>query len=270
MIETLGQRIKTARKGAGLTQEALASAVHVSRQTVSLWENDKTEPDIETLRLVAESLNTTLAALLGEAPVPAPAAETPAVPAEDASEQKSDETAARGVKAKRKQIAFLALCLCVILACGVFTIVRLAAPKQETYDPEWFQAETPIISGQANILMYTHENPISAWQRAQDAKPDWIFHLYFREQGGVGFTFESANFIYFGTRQPYHTQPLSAEMFAANTGSTYIGPYQTRQIYMGKTATDFEYAIGCILHGTDDNGNQLTFHAWLPLENKFE
>ena len=268
MTETLGQRIKAARKGAGMTQEALANAVHVSRQSVSLWENDKTEPDIETLRLVAECLNTNLSALLDEAP--APAAETPEVPAETAPEQKPDEPAARGGKAKRKQIAFLALCLCVILACGVFTIVRLAAPKQETYDPAWFQEETPVVPGQANILMYTHETPIAAWQRAQNAKPDWIFHLYFREQNGVGFTFESANFIYFGTRQPYHTQPLGAEMFAASTGSTYIGPYQTRQIYMGKTATDFEYAIGCVLHGTDDNGNQLTFRAWLPLENNIE
>ena len=88
MTETLGQRIKAARKGAGMTQEALANAVHVSRQSVSLWENDKTEPDIETLRLVAECLNTNLSALLGEAP--APAAEAPEVPAETAPEQKPD------------------------------------------------------------------------------------------------------------------------------------------------------------------------------------
>ena len=253
MNETLGQRIKHARRSAGMTQEALANAVHVSRQTVSLWENDKTEPDIETLRFVAETLNTTLAALLDEAPSEP----------ETACEQPEPLAA----KEKRRQVLFLIACLCVVVVCGVIVAVRFAAPKQQTYDPEWFQAETAVVPGQASILMYTHENPIPAWQRAQSAKPDWVFHLYFREQGGIGFTFESAEFIYFGSRQPYHVQALGAEMFAASTGSTYIGPYQTRQIYMGKTATDFEYAIGCILRGTDDNGNQLTFHAWLPLEN---
>lgn len=258
MKETLGQRIKNARRSAEMTQEALANAVHVSRQTVSLWENDKTQPDLETLRFVAETLNTTLAALLDEA-------QEDEAPSE--MEAACEQPAPLAAKEKRRQVLFLIACLCVVLVCGVIVAVRFAAPKQQTYDPEWFQAESAVVPGQASILMYTHENPIPAWQRAQNARPDWIFHLYFREQGGIGFTFESAEFIYFGTRQPYHVQALGAEMFTASTGSTYIGPYQTRQIYMGKTATDFEYAIGCILRGTDDNGNQLTFRAWLPLEN---
>ncbi len=42
----IGEKIKTARLQAGLTQEQVAEALKVSRQTVSNWENEKTYPDI--------------------------------------------------------------------------------------------------------------------------------------------------------------------------------------------------------------------------------
>ena len=35
---TVGIRISAARKAAGLSQEALASRLHVTRQTISKWE----------------------------------------------------------------------------------------------------------------------------------------------------------------------------------------------------------------------------------------
>lgn len=38
----------------GITQEALAERVYVTRQTVSNWENGKTFPDIESLLLLSD------------------------------------------------------------------------------------------------------------------------------------------------------------------------------------------------------------------------
>lgn len=49
-MPTLAQMITMARKAQGLTQEGLAKVMHVSRQTVSHWENGHTVPDFETIR----------------------------------------------------------------------------------------------------------------------------------------------------------------------------------------------------------------------------
>ncbi|MBE5817245.1 MAG: helix-turn-helix transcriptional regulator [Clostridiales bacterium] len=42
----IGKKLKEARENAGLTQDQVAEAIMVSRQTVSNWENSKSLPDI--------------------------------------------------------------------------------------------------------------------------------------------------------------------------------------------------------------------------------
>lgn len=37
----IGKKLKAARSEVGLTQEAVANEIHVSRQTISNWENEK-------------------------------------------------------------------------------------------------------------------------------------------------------------------------------------------------------------------------------------
>lgn len=46
---TLGEKIQTLRKQAGLSQEALAEQVCVTRQTISKWELDQSTPELELL-----------------------------------------------------------------------------------------------------------------------------------------------------------------------------------------------------------------------------
>lgn len=43
---SLGNKIREIRKINGLTQEQFAQKFHVTRQTVSNWENDKNYPDL--------------------------------------------------------------------------------------------------------------------------------------------------------------------------------------------------------------------------------
>ncbi len=54
---TFGQRLSKAREEAGLTQEELAKKLYITRQGLSRWENDKTQPSIETLGLICNILN---------------------------------------------------------------------------------------------------------------------------------------------------------------------------------------------------------------------
>ena len=62
----LNENIKRARKAKGLSQEELAVKLNVVRQTVSKWENGLSVPDSDLLIFLAEELDTSVNALLGE------------------------------------------------------------------------------------------------------------------------------------------------------------------------------------------------------------
>lgn len=61
---TLGEKIKSARKNAGFTQEQLAEKLLVSRQAITKWEADKGMPDIDNLRRLSKLLNVSIDYLL--------------------------------------------------------------------------------------------------------------------------------------------------------------------------------------------------------------
>ena len=52
----VGKTIQNARRTAGLTQEQLAAKVYVTRQAVSRWENEESEPGIDMRKLLASVL----------------------------------------------------------------------------------------------------------------------------------------------------------------------------------------------------------------------
>ena len=66
--------LKTLRRARGLSQEELAGRLHVTRQTISKWENALSVPDAELLLRLAEELEVPVSRLLGgpveEEPVP--------------------------------------------------------------------------------------------------------------------------------------------------------------------------------------------------------
>ena len=49
----------------GLSQEALAAQVFVTRQAVSRWENGETTPNVETLKLLSKLFDVSINTLLG-------------------------------------------------------------------------------------------------------------------------------------------------------------------------------------------------------------
>lgn len=61
---TFGQKLREARKRAGLTQEELAEKLAVSRQAVTKWENDKGLPDAENWKTLSRLLNVSIDYLL--------------------------------------------------------------------------------------------------------------------------------------------------------------------------------------------------------------
>lgn len=53
----VGKNIKKFRSDKKLTQEDMAEKLNVTRQAISNWETEKTQPDIETLHNIAQALD---------------------------------------------------------------------------------------------------------------------------------------------------------------------------------------------------------------------
>lgn len=62
---TTGQRIKLARRNAGLTQKELGQKLGITYQTLAQWENDLRKPKFETLKRIADALGVPVGELLG-------------------------------------------------------------------------------------------------------------------------------------------------------------------------------------------------------------
>lgn len=60
----LGKKILKIRKDSKMSQDEFAETLHVTRQTVSNWENSKNYPDIETLIRISDTFHISLDVLL--------------------------------------------------------------------------------------------------------------------------------------------------------------------------------------------------------------
>lgn len=110
---TLGETIIRLRKEQGLSQEELAAALEVSRQSVSKWENDSSVPELEKLVKLSELFGVTLDELVkGERPAPA---------GEEVQEPAPVPSARKGFPPRKIAgtvllcMAFLVLLLCTLL-----------------------------------------------------------------------------------------------------------------------------------------------------------
>lgn len=68
---TIGQRIKTARLAAGMTQEQLAAAAGLHEQSISKIELGVKQPLGSTVLAIAKALKVSTDQLLGRQPAPA-------------------------------------------------------------------------------------------------------------------------------------------------------------------------------------------------------
>ena len=61
---TTGQKIREARKKAGITQQQLAEKIGIPYQSVSRWERDEGQPKYESVRRIANALRISPTAIL--------------------------------------------------------------------------------------------------------------------------------------------------------------------------------------------------------------
>ena len=60
-----GKKLRELRKEKGISQKELGARLNVCNQAVSFWETGSREPDLDTLREIAEYFETSVDYLLG-------------------------------------------------------------------------------------------------------------------------------------------------------------------------------------------------------------
>ena len=70
IYESFGLRLSALRRERGLSQQALAHALSVTRQAVSNWERGQTTPDLGTMEALCRLLNVDWNRLCGGEPLP--------------------------------------------------------------------------------------------------------------------------------------------------------------------------------------------------------
>ena len=97
----LGKQIKKYRSELGLSQDALADKIYVTRQTISNWENGKSYPDIQMLVEISETFDISLDTLL------------------KGDKKMVKEMTKEQRKGRRKTTMLIALCITVLAIAGL-------------------------------------------------------------------------------------------------------------------------------------------------------
>lgn len=72
-------RLKQARKGVKMSQQALADGIGVSQNTISDWEHGRYEPSLDVINRIARQMDVDPAVLTGTAPMPSTLASSASV-----------------------------------------------------------------------------------------------------------------------------------------------------------------------------------------------
>ena len=263
-MQSLGEKIRQARREKGLTQEQLAQTLFVSRQTVSNWENGKTEPDYQTLVRLSELLGLEFAQ----------AEELPPAQAEtEASEQEAEtETRAQQPEAKKKfrLRPWLMAVAAVLFVLGLILLPSVGHEKGG-YTIDWFEQETANEPGQAYIRIYTKtELPVAVKQQTEESTPVWEYNLFFKEENGVGVTVDELTRVRFYKKGKTDIYAQTTDVFGENNGGkpSYISGREFRRLTYGCRADSKSVGDGWMLRGTDDKGRKVCFRVYIPFETQ--
>lgn len=122
---SLGSKIQQIRKEHGLSQEQFADQFHVTRQTVSNWENDRNYPDMTSLRQISETFGISFDTLLKE---------------DEVYLKKMDDSVKKVPVLKRLLLALLG----ILLAAGLSFAVLLHNAFQATEDGARINSDTQV------------------------------------------------------------------------------------------------------------------------------
>ena len=104
----LGDNIRKYRKDNNISQEALGEKLGVSRQSISLWENNQTQPSLENIVALAKIFNVTTDDLLSD----------------DVKTEKPTTTDAPSKKPNKKFLIWIMVAICVVFVAVCLLLIK--------------------------------------------------------------------------------------------------------------------------------------------------
>lgn len=271
----IGDQIRNARKAKGMTQDALAEAMNVSRQAVSHWETDRTMPDAETLIRLSKILEynfETDGAIQRSAGSSEDKQEdveklspNPAAMVKPVAEVRPHHHKVRYLMGAAALIAiiFLAYFLLVPALTNKTTAKERAykSPADgETYAIERFQQEAKNEAGKA----YLRVEPSLTVSHGENYDY-WMYDVAYHEMNGVAFSIDRIEQVIFAKEKENVEQIITAADMRAYGLDTDIHAYGDWNYQGGLPVQDTVMGVGVLLRGTDENGAALAFTAYIPL-----
>ena len=269
-MATFAEQLIAARKAANMTQEVLANAIHVTRTTISSWERGRTRPDIESLKLLSQTLNWDFMADENGAN------ETAVSPA-----QGTDSASAVKGKPHKKWLISV-ICGAAVLALACFLLFILPALKKpaennrsknlppvaavnlsdmlpqepETFTAEWFHGgnirakNEPWLDIRTQVLLNTDNQ----------TNPFWRYYLTFEEVTGHTFHFDQLDWFCFWAPDRYTHQS-----FSAASGAVWEDDEGKNWEFIGGDPVQDMEGYGFIIYGHDDAGNKMSFRTFIDM-----
>lgn len=253
-MENIGEKIMQARKTKGLTQDALAQLVNVSRQTVSHWENGRAMPDVATAAQLSKVLDVDFMA--DEAAVQSPEA-VPTV--QESVQETQEQTDGRFVNPpeqprqpnQRKRIAVICAAVVIIVA-AVIAIVLPMLPKA--------QAEIELSYPPENAYM----------MKEDDGFVGWMIHFYSTNVSDVPFTPAYAQAKWYEGDKLIGSVPAIDYEYMRKwmESDALVKGEMPLDLYCGTDRLNVDRGV-FIISGTDANGHELKFSISIDLIHEF-
>ncbi len=271
-MTNIGEQIRNARKAKGMTQDALAEAMNVSRQAVSHWETNRAMPDAETLIRLSQTLEYSFE----NASASHPAADKPedrtANPEQAAAVSPAavNQQEPKAIFPKKAVIIVTAALAIVLLVCLLLVPALTNRPVSKE------QANNSNSGGDARTIEYFRQEAVNetgksylridpALKISRGENHDyWLFELTYHEMNGIALSIDRIEQIYFSKESNHIEQIITAADIQAYGLETNIPAYGDWVYSGGLPVQDSVLGVGVLLRGTDENGAALSFTAYIP------
>ena len=279
-MPSVNQKIADARRALGMTQEQVAAAMNISRQTVSHWENGRVTPDEATRKQLFALLQ-----IPEEEPQPAPA------------------------PARRRlwPLAAAFLCGVALTLAVVYGLIPALTPEPqpvaapvvtevpapdatvlpdetpvpgETEDapllppdfpPEWYREPAENIEGQAYLHISPWQSPVLLTP-VEDAPFPYVWNVVFsmEETNGVPFTITRMTEVFFNENGEIGDVYIMGHAEATDFfQDEALQPHKSYAYNIGRPACG-DTGYGLALEGVDENGYERAFSLYVPLSQEIE
>lgn len=257
-MQPLNQRITDARKALGMTQEQVAEAMNVSRQTVSHWENGRVQPDEATAKQLFALLHMV-----------------------------TDEQPNRKPKRDAWKLLVAFLCGVLVTLLVVYGLIPVLTPEvlppvepmgeplqsllPADYPMEWYQTHAEKVEGKAYVKLTALQSPVKLTAVEDAPLPyEWNIVFTFEEVNGIPFTVNRMTEVFFDAEgniiDPW---VMGSDEFAGFFQESTLVPGKTYGYNLGRLISG-DVAYGVAMEGVDENGNELAFSLYIPLSQEIE